>query len=103
MRAFSRPSPKAPSATAKARMTRAAGAPDISFMRATNTGPARLITRLAKGGRNDGAEAVRLWMASKADALSRAKSFLDALERTGELSVAKLTLANSQIHELAGH
>ena len=57
----------------------------------------------AKGGRNDGAEAVRLWMASKADALSRAKSFLDALERTGELSVAKLTLANSQIHELAGH
>ena len=25
----------------------------------------------------------------------------DALERTGDLSVAKLTLANSQIHELA--
>jgi NAD-specific glutamate dehydrogenase len=34
--------------------------------------------------------------------LARAKSFLDALERTGELSVAKLTLANGQIHELAG-
>jgi glutamate dehydrogenase len=56
----------------------------------------------AKGGRDEGAEAVKLWAASKADALARAKSFLDALERTGELSVAKLTLANSQIHELAG-
>jgi len=33
--------------------------------------------------------------------LSRAKSFLTALEATGELSVAKLTLAGSQIHELA--
>ncbi len=56
-----------------------------------------------RGGRSDGAEAVKLWAASKADALGRTKSFLDALERTGELSVAKLTLANSQIHELAEH
>jgi len=56
----------------------------------------------AKGGRADGAEAVKLWAASKADALARAKSFLEALERSGDLSVAKLTLANSQIHELAG-
>jgi glutamate dehydrogenase len=45
---------------------------------------------------------VKLWAAGKADALTRAKAFFDALERTGELSVAKLTLANSQIHELAG-
>ena len=57
----------------------------------------------ATGGRGGGAEAVKLWAASKTDALARAKSFLDALERTGELSVAKLTLASSQIHELAGH
>jgi glutamate dehydrogenase len=63
---------------------------------------AMLPAEKAKGGRGDGTEAVKLWAASKADALARAKSFLDALERTGELSVAKLTLANSQIHELAG-
>ncbi len=56
----------------------------------------------AKGGRGEGVEAVKLWAASKTEALKRAKAFLDALERTGELSVAKLTLANSQIHELAG-
>ena len=55
------------------------------------------------GGRGDGVAAVKLWAAAKADALARAKAFFDALERTGELSVAKLTLANSQIHELAGH
>ena len=40
--------PKAPSATAKARATCAPFAPDISFMRATNTGPARLTRRLAR-------------------------------------------------------
>jgi NAD-specific glutamate dehydrogenase len=33
--------------------------------------------------------------------LARAKAFLDALERSGDLSIAKLTLANSQIRELA--
>ncbi|MDE2266908.1 MAG: NAD-glutamate dehydrogenase [Alphaproteobacteria bacterium] len=64
---------------------------------------AMLPSAKTKGGRAEGAEAVKLWAASKADALERAKSFLAALERTGELSVAKLTLANSQIHELAGH
>jgi len=53
------------------------------------------------GGRGDGVAVVKLWAAAKADALARAKAFFDALERTGELSVAKLTLANSQIHELA--
>ena len=56
----------------------------------------------AKGGRAAGAEAVTLWAAGKADALARTRSFFEALERSGELSVAKLTLANSQIHELAG-
>ncbi len=53
------------------------------------------------GGRRAGAQAVKVWACGKADALARAKSFFDALERTGELSVAKLTLANSQIHELS--
>ncbi len=62
---------------------------------------AMLTPETAKGGRLEGATAVRLWAEEKADALDRAKAFLDALERTGELSVAKLTLANSQIHELA--
>ncbi len=40
---------------------------------------------------------------AKADALGRTRSFLDELERTGDLSIAKLTLANSQVHALAEH
>jgi len=51
--------------------------------------------------RADGAAAVASWAASRADTLARAKGFLDALERSGDLSIAKLTLANSQIRELA--
>jgi glutamate dehydrogenase len=57
----------------------------------------------ATGSRGDGAEAVKTWAAARADALARTKSFLAELERTGDLSIAKLTLANSQIHELATH
>ncbi|HEY2070545.1 MAG TPA: NAD-glutamate dehydrogenase [Rhizomicrobium sp.] len=54
--------------------------------------------------RADGAKAADAWAEERADLLSRTKSFLDELERTGDLSIAKLTLANSQIHELAaGH
>jgi glutamate dehydrogenase len=48
-----------------------------------------------------GTAAVAAWTAAHADALTRTKSFLAALEASGELSVAKLTLAGSQIHELA--
>ena len=48
-----------------------------------------------------GAEAVKHWEESHADALNRTKSFLEELERSGDLSIAKLTLANSQIHTLA--
>jgi glutamate dehydrogenase len=51
--------------------------------------------------RNDGANAVRAWATSRGETLERAKGFLDALERSGDLSIAKLTLANSQIRELA--
>ena len=46
-------------------------------------------------------EAVRAWTQGRGETLERAKGFLDALERSGDLSIAKLTLANSQIRELA--
>jgi glutamate dehydrogenase len=62
----------------------------------------KLAPERAKAGRSAGADVVRMWTDARADALGRAKSFFEALEATGELSVAKLTLANSQIHELAG-
>ncbi|HTW34137.1 MAG TPA: NAD-glutamate dehydrogenase [Rhizomicrobium sp.] len=52
--------------------------------------------------RAQGAELVKAWADARADALGRTKSFLAELERTGDLSIAKLTLANSQIHELVG-
>ncbi len=52
------------------------------------------------GNRADGAEAVKAWAEAHAETLERAKGFLDALERSGDLSIAKLTLANSQIREL---
>jgi glutamate dehydrogenase len=55
----------------------------------------------ADGTRGDGAAAVEAWIAKRGATLDRAKSFLDALEKSGDLSIAKLTLANSQIRELA--
>ena len=55
------------------------------------------------GSREDGAKAAEVWADRHADALARTKRFLDELERTGDLSIAKLTLANSQVHALAGH
>jgi glutamate dehydrogenase len=51
--------------------------------------------------RADGSKAADAWAEANADILGRTKSFLEELERTGDLSIAKLTLANSQIHELA--
>jgi glutamate dehydrogenase len=51
--------------------------------------------------RAEGANAVKRWETSHTDALARTRSFLAELERSGELTVAKLTLANSQIHALA--
>jgi glutamate dehydrogenase len=51
--------------------------------------------------RADGVKAADEWAAEHADTLERTKNFLNELERTGDLTVAKLTLANSQIHELA--
>jgi len=55
----------------------------------------------AQGSRADGLAAVKAWTQTRGETLERAKSFLDALERSGDLSIAKLTLANSQIRELA--
>ncbi|MEJ0026977.1 MAG: NAD-glutamate dehydrogenase [Rhizomicrobium sp.] len=55
----------------------------------------------AQGGRADGSDAVKAWAQARGETLERARSFLDALERSGDLSIAKLTLANSQIRELA--
>ena len=54
----------------------------------------------AHGTRADGSEAVKAWADAHAETLNRARGFLDALERSGDLSIAKLTLANSQIREL---
>jgi glutamate dehydrogenase len=62
-----------------------------------------LARATSQGSRADGAAAVKLWADACADTLARTKSFLAELERTGDLSIAKLTLANSQIHELAAH
>jgi glutamate dehydrogenase len=49
----------------------------------------------------DARKALEDWTASHAESLERTRGFLSALETTGELSIAKLTLANSQIHKLA--
>jgi glutamate dehydrogenase len=54
------------------------------------------------GTREDGAKAVDNWARAHDDAVSRTRAFLSELERGGELSIAKLTLANSQIHQVAG-
>ena len=60
-----------------------------------------LTTTEGSGGdRNKGAATVKAWIEAHADTLARTKSFLAELERTGDLSISKLTLANSQIHEL---
>jgi glutamate dehydrogenase len=51
--------------------------------------------------RAEGAETAERWAESHAERLARTRSFLEELERTGDLSIAKLTLANSQIRELS--
>ncbi len=49
----------------------------------------------------DADQALTDWAEKNKDALERTRSFLAALETSGELSIAKLTLATSQIHKLA--
>jgi glutamate dehydrogenase len=41
------------------------------------------------------------WIAQRRDALARAQSFLDSVDHSGDLSVAKLMLASSQVQNLA--
>ncbi|HWA88482.1 MAG TPA: NAD-glutamate dehydrogenase [Rhizomicrobium sp.] len=67
------------------------------------TGDALALLDPAKknGTRVDGAATAGEWVKRHADKLARVKDFLAALEAAGELSIAKLTLANSQIRELA--
>jgi glutamate dehydrogenase len=61
-----------------------------------------LLAALSKNaGAAEADKALSDWAGKNADALERTKSFLAALEGSGELSIAKLTLANSQIHKLA--
>ncbi|HUJ02901.1 MAG TPA: NAD-glutamate dehydrogenase [Rhizomicrobium sp.] len=63
---------------------------------------AQVLAKFATAGtREQGAEAVAAWAEAHADMLGRTREFLAELERSGDLSIAKLTLANSQIHELA--
>ncbi len=57
---------------------------------------------LPDGDRAQGADIAKAWADAHSDTLARTKNFLAELERTGDLSIAKLTLANSQIHELVG-
>ncbi|HWY62067.1 MAG TPA: NAD-glutamate dehydrogenase [Rhizomicrobium sp.] len=61
-----------------------------------------LLANMPKtAGAADAAGALDDWAEKNADALERTRNFLAALESSGELSIAKLTLANSQVHKLA--
>ena len=61
-----------------------------------------LLTALAKDADRDAAtRAVAAWAQAHQESLTRTKEFLAALEVSGELSIAKLTLAGSQVHKLA--
>jgi glutamate dehydrogenase len=55
----------------------------------------------SKGTRVDGRAAALAWVKAHQSALARTRAFLAALENAGEFTIAKMTLANSQIHELA--
>jgi glutamate dehydrogenase len=76
----------------------------FAAQRALTTDALKLIEpgSAVEGDRRDGAELAKRWVETHRDALSRARSFLAVIESAGELSIAKLTLANSQIRELAG-
>jgi glutamate dehydrogenase len=67
----------------------------------TNDALSLLDKGKANGTREDGAAVAKAWVKQHEGALARARSFLATLESAGELSIAKLTLANSQIRELA--
>ena len=52
-------------------------------------------------GRAEGAAAVRAWAEARTDDVHRTRGFLHEIERDGQLSIAKLTLAASQIQKLS--
>jgi glutamate dehydrogenase len=61
-----------------------------------------LLPALPKEARPpDAAKALLDWSRKNEDVLERTRGFLSQLESAGDLSIAKLTLANSQIHKLA--
>ncbi|MBV9570498.1 MAG: NAD-glutamate dehydrogenase [Alphaproteobacteria bacterium] len=53
------------------------------------------------GARAEGVKAAQIWANAHAEKVERTRNFLHELERGGDLTIAKLTLANSQIRELA--
>ena len=55
-----------------------------------------IATRLMKSGMD-----VADWAKAQGEALERTRSFLNSLEASGDLSVAKLMLASSQIQSLS--
>ena len=57
----------------------------------------RNIARSLLSGGTD----VEKWAAGRSEALERTRAFLNTLESSGELSIAKLMLASSQIQNLA--
>ena len=55
----------------------------------------------AGSGQLDGAAAVRSWAKLRLSDVEQTANFLAQLERGGEPSIAKLSLANSQIQKMA--
>jgi len=55
---------------------------------------------LSAGG-SEGAAAVEIWRKRRRDDVERTLNFLNELERSGDASLSKLALANSQIQKLA--
>jgi glutamate dehydrogenase len=62
---------------------------------------AQALDGIKDGTRPDGAAAAQAWALAHGEKLERAQNFLSALETSGDLTIAKLTLANSQVHALA--
>jgi glutamate dehydrogenase len=64
---------------------------------------AQALDGIRGAGRADGAAAAQAWAATHGEKLDRARSFISALETSGDLTIAKLSLANSQVHALAAN
>jgi glutamate dehydrogenase len=72
------------------------------FYRAQRLLTADALQRMQpESGRLDGAAAVRSWAKLRQGDVDQTANFLDQLERAGQPSIAKLSLANSQIQKVA--